>query len=229
MEDTRMGEGTPGAEGGRSPSGAPGVEAASGADGPPGVAEAQRGDVAQDVPVPPALTGPRKGRRLQKRTTGPSKPRVARPEQRLLILDVWQRSGLPAGDFADIVGISQHTLYKWKKLFEESGPEGLIDKPRKGKRQSRLPDITRRTILMIKQANPEYGCERISAMMARGPALPASAGAVAKVLKEAGYEFAEEATRSHRDHVRFFERSKPNELWQTDIFTFMLKRQNRRV
>ena len=31
-------------------------------------------------------------------------------EQRLLLLDTWQRSGLPAGDFAPLVGISKHTL-----------------------------------------------------------------------------------------------------------------------
>jgi transposase InsO family protein len=83
---------------------------------------------------------------------------------------------------------------------------------------------------MIKQANPDYGCERISAMLLRGPALPASPGAVGRVLKEAGYEFVEEPTRAHPEpQVRFFERAKPNQLWQTDIFTFLLKRQNRRV
>ena len=33
----------------------------------------------------------------------------------------------------------------------------------------------------------------------------------------------------HPDKIRFFERAKPNQLWQTDLFTFMLKRQNQRV
>src|SRR4029453_7878930 len=37
------------------------------------------------------------------------------PHERLLILDTWQRSGLPAGDFAPLVGLSKHTLYLWKK------------------------------------------------------------------------------------------------------------------
>ena len=36
-------------------------------------------------------------------------------------------------------------------------------------------------------------------------------------------------TRPHPDKVRFFERAGPNQLWQTDLFTFVLKRQNRRV
>ena len=36
-------------------------------------------------------------------------------------------------------------------------------------------------------------------------------------------------TRTHAPPVHSFERAKPNQLWQTDLFTFMLKRQNRRV
>jgi transposase InsO family protein len=92
-----------------------------------------------------------------------------------------------------------------------------------------LPDLTRRTILMLKQANPNWGCQRISDMLARGPALPASASAVAQVLHEAGYELQEGSSRPHPDKVRHFERAAPNQLWQTDLFTFILKRQNRRV
>jgi transposase InsO family protein len=69
----------------------------------------------------------------------------------------------------------------------------------------------------------------ISVMLARGPALGASPGAVAHVLHEAGYELEEAPTRPHPDKVRSFERATPNQLWQTDLFTFVLKRQNRRV
>jgi transposase InsO family protein len=151
------------------------------------------------------------------------------PEQRLLLLDTWQRSKLPAGDFAAMVGLSKHTLYAWKKRFDERGPGGLMDQPRGGPRGSRLPDLTKRTILMLKAANPEYGCQRISDLLWRGPALPASPSAVARVLHEAGYELEDVPTRSHPDHVRSFERARPNQLWQTDLFTFILKRQNRRV
>jgi transposase InsO family protein len=82
---------------------------------------------------------------------------------------------------------------------------------------------------MLKESNPQWGCERISDMLARGPALPASPGAVALVLKEEGYQLEESPTRPHRDRVREFERAKPCDLWQTDLFTFILKRQNRRV
>ncbi len=150
-------------------------------------------------------------------------------QQRLLLLDTWRRSGLPAGDFADLVGISKHSLYKWKHYFEEFGPAGLQDQPRQSRRGSRLPELTRRTILMVKESHPEWGCQRISDSLLRGPALPASASAVARVLHEAGYEEVEIPTHGHPDKVRRFERARPNQLWQTDLFTFVLKRQNRRV
>jgi transposase InsO family protein len=151
------------------------------------------------------------------------------PEQRLLLLDTWQRSGLPAGDFAAMVGLTKHTLYNWKRRFDEEGPAGLMDRPRGGPKGSRLHELTKRTILMLKQANPDWGCQRISDMLVRGPALPASPAAVSRVLVEAGYELKEEPTRPHPEKVQRFERARPNQLWQTDLFTFLLKRQNRRV
>jgi transposase InsO family protein len=156
-------------------------------------------------------------------------PTTVTAEQRLLLLDTWKRSGLPANDFAALVGVARHSLYDWKRRFEEQGPAGLMDRPRGGSRGSRLEEVTKRTILMLKEHNPGWGCQRISDMLARGPALAASAGAVARVLHEAGYTLEEEPSHPHPDKPREFERAKPNQLWQTDLFTFMLKRQNRRV
>jgi transposase InsO family protein len=150
------------------------------------------------------------------------------PSQRLLILDTWRRSGLPAGDFASLVGMSKHTLYSWKKKFVQEGPAGLMVHP-KGDRGSRLPEITRRAILMLKQDHPDWGCQRLSDVLMRGPGLAASPGAISRVLGEAGYELVEEPTQPHPDHARRFERAGPNQLWQSDLFTFVLKRQNRRV
>ena len=173
----------------------------------------------------PRLTG--RGRRLA------VPPETSAPgltaEQRLLVLDAWRCSGLPAGDFAPLVGLSRHTLYEWKRRFEAEGPAGLQDKPRGSPRGSRLPEVTKRAILMMKQDNPDWGCERISALLMRGPALPAGPQAVARVLHEAGYEMEEAATRPHAPPIHHFERSRPNQMWQTDLFTFVLKRQNRRV
>src|SRR5438094_6643155 len=105
-----------------------------------------------------ARRGPRgRGRRLVR---ADDKPAPLTPQQRLLLLDTWQRSGLPAADFAALVGLTKHTLYAWKKKFDTEGPAGLMDRPRGGPTGSRLNDLTRRTILMLKQTNPDWGCQR---------------------------------------------------------------------
>jgi transposase InsO family protein len=200
-------------------------------------------DTVEDVGTMPALTDERSATPPLAGTRPGSSPARSRPalkpptaaeaaitpEQRLLILDAWRRCGLPAGDFAPLVGVSKHTLYAWQKRFNDHGPAGLMDQPRGAPAGSRLPEATRRAILMLKESNPDWGCQRISDMLLRGPALPASASAVARVLHEAGYQPEEVATRPHAPKEVRFERAQPNQLWQTDLFTFILKRQNRRV
>jgi transposase InsO family protein len=151
------------------------------------------------------------------------------PEQRLLILDAWKRSGLPAGDFAPLVNLSKHTLYGWKNRFEQDGPAGLMERKRGGPHGSRMSEATKRAIIMMKETNPDWGIERIADMLARGPGLGASPNAISTVLREWGCEIMERPTTPHRDHKRKFERERANELWQSDLFTFMLKRQNQRV
>jgi transposase InsO family protein len=182
----------------------------------------------EPVSIPRLGGGRRGGPRLAKpQPIGQSSP-VLSSEQRLLVLDTWRRSGLPASDFSDLVGISKHTLYSWKSRFEKEGPAGLMDKP-KGQKGSRVPDITRRSILMLKEDHPDWGCQRISDVLMRGPGLSASPATVSRILYDEGYELVEQPTEPHPDKVRRFERAGPNQLWQTDLFTFILKRQNRRV
>jgi transposase InsO family protein len=155
--------------------------------------------------------------------------RSVTPEQKLLLIDAWKRSGLPGSDFADLVGYSYKTLYQWRRQYEKYGVEGLFGKPRGPERGSRVPPVTRRAILLIKEGNPEYGCDRISQLLYRGPGLGVSPGAVSHVLEEAGYEPVERPTERHPDKPRRFERAKPNALWQSDLFTFTIKRRRHRV
>jgi transposase InsO family protein len=197
-----------------------------------GGAEGRLGRPGAEAPAPPPAPKPSRPPLSGRGGTGgrlPTTETQFTPEQRLLVLDAWRRSGLPAGDFAPLVGISKHTLYSWQKKFEAEGPAGLADKPRGAPAGSRLPEPTRRAILMLKESHPDWGCQRISDLLLRGPALPASPSAVARVLREAGYVTQEEPSKPHVPKVTFFERARPNQLWQTDLFTFVLKRQNRRV
>src|SRR5262245_26399578 len=81
-------EAGPAAPPGPSPGGADEAAVPQG-DEPPG------GDGCQELPH---LQSPRRGRRLVPAPAAPAAPLT--PQQRLLILDTWQRSGLPAGALA---------------------------------------------------------------------------------------------------------------------------------
>ncbi len=184
----------------------------------------RRGRAASGGFVPP------KAKRRTARTVkhGPSCASEFTGEQRLLLLDCWFRSKLPATEFSPLVGVSTATLYAWRRRFEEEGPAGLLGHKR-GMRGSQLPESTKRAILMMKDAHPDWGQDRIHDMLIRTEGIEASAGAVQRFLVESGYEVEPVTTRPHAPKVTRFERSRPNELWQTDLFTFMLKRERRRV
>jgi len=155
--------------------------------------------------------------------------RSVTPHDRVLLLDMWQRSGLTGREFGALVGVSKETLFVWKRKFERSGPAGLADAARGAPPGSRLTAPTQRAILMLKQAHPEWGCDRIRDVLMRGDGYSASAGAIAHLLRENGYELEEVPTVPHEPQVQHFERARPNQLWQSDLFTFLLKRENRRV
>jgi hypothetical protein len=90
--------------------------------------DTESGEASKEHPVesmvPSELIKPKKllnnrkrGRSLVKAEE--SKRRIFKPEERLLVLDTWRRSGLPAKDFGALVGVGYHTLYKWYISGEE--------------------------------------------------------------------------------------------------------------
>lgn len=188
-------------------------------------------DESKATPTTPNPPGERAPRATGKSEKARGSTRNYTPEERLLLLDVWQRSELPAPRFGELLGISGYTLYQWKKRFDADGPAGLEDRPKGTPRgSSRLPEPTQRAILMLKREHPDWGSDRIRDMLLRSQGYGASSGAIQRVLIGAGYQVEAVATRPHPPkQTRRFERARPNQLWQTDLFTFLLKRENRRL
>jgi hypothetical protein len=118
---------------------------------PPPAAPPKPGLHASSSPPPdrPAVERPRRRqtrrRLLQKEVAAPA----LTAQQRLLLLDAWRRSGLPPGDFASLIGVSQHTRCAGNRKFQEHGLAGLEDQPRGGPTGSRLHEVTRRAILIM--------------------------------------------------------------------------------
>jgi transposase InsO family protein len=92
-----------------------------------------------------------------------------------------------------------------------------------------LSEATKRATLLMKEQHPDWGQDRIAAVLLRSQGFSASATAIGRALVEAGYVAAPDASQAHAQEPKRFERAKPNQLWQTDLFTFVLKRENRRV
>lgn len=175
------------------------------------------------------------------RARAPRKPgraprRVFTPEERREAVEAFEKSGRKREDFARLWGCSAASLDKWRKRYREEGPKGLETRKRpKGipnDSARRLSESVREQIALVRQENPDYGVTRIADHLQRFHGIRVSLGSVRNVLRERG--LAPQAAPARRARPkskppRRFERARPGELWQSDITSFVLRRQGRRV
>jgi len=119
------------------------------------------------------------------------------------------------------MGISLAALGKWLARYKAEGEQGLQDRHH-GPSAKKLPEAVREKILELKQEEPTRGVKRISQLLRRIFFLPASSETVRQTLKEEGLVQSPPKPRRNLTRPRFFERATPNQMWQTDIFTFRL-------
>lgn len=118
-------------------------------------------------------------------------------------------------------GVSEESIGRWVRAYRSDGEAGLATSYT-GKGHS-LPAPVREKIVEIKEANPPFGIKRISQLLKRAFFLTASPEAVRQTLHSKSLMSAPPKKRQKNiTRPRFFERSTPNQLWQTDIFTFRL-------
>jgi transposase InsO family protein len=122
---------------------------------------------------------------------------------------------------AQEMGVSVAAMSKWLRHYRQQGEEGLKDRNNYGS-GSKLPESIRDKILELKNEEPARGIKRISQLLKRVFFLPASSETVRKTLKEEGLIKPPPKPRHNMVRPRFFERATPNQMWQTDIFTFRL-------
>jgi transposase InsO family protein len=123
-------------------------------------------------------------------------------------------------------GVSGHSVQRWVKAYREQGTQGLIAKPTTGSKP-KLSKTVKRRIVGMKKKHPEYGPRRIADVLKRFFLVPVSPSSVHKTLSEEGLtQKANTRPVKNRCQPRFFERSRPNQLWQSDIMTFRLAGRN---
>jgi len=138
------------------------------------------------------------------------------------------KAGAAVSDVCRAFGLAITTVALWRRAYAQGGYEALFPKvPGPAKRQAEAEDPRREAVLALKQANPEYGTRRIRDVLKRFEALPISETEVRRMLQEAKLLEAPAKTPRPEPGPRRFERAEPNQLWQSDIFTFLLRRHER--
>src|SRR5512139_66854 len=130
---------------------------------------------------------------------------------------------IPISLLSQEVGCSQDVIRRWTKAYQERGEAGLRNGVVPAGSRRKLPSPVREKIIEIKKRQPLFGVKRISHLLKRVFFLSASPETVRQTLRSESLIVP--SKKKHQPNVtrpRFFERSTPNQLWQSDIFTIRL-------
>lgn len=166
--------------------------------------------------------------------TGKTRPPYAEAE-RVAAVSAYRRSGLTQRTFSKVWGVSIKTLSSWLLRVSREGDKGL--KSRKAGRRRGSPSSgglsprVQQEIVATRQRFPDFGLKKLSQYLRRFTGLKVAPATVGRTLEKAGLPRAAvvRKVRRAKPQPRFFERARPNELWQSDITSLLLYRESRRV
>ena len=153
-------------------------------------------------------------RRRRKR----SHPGMHPVELRLKAVKLHLEEGFPLDAVSAEVGVSPVTLKIWIERYQAYGRAGLERRSqRRDPEQTTLPAAVQAEIVRIKQQQPSFGIRRIAQLMRRVLFLPASHETVRQTLHRHQLMPKTKPKRAPKNppKPRFFERSTPNQMWQT--------------
>jgi transposase InsO family protein len=131
--------------------------------------------------------------------------------------------GIPVSLLSKEVGASKDVIRRWAMAYQERGEAGLRNGVVAAGSRRKLPGPVREKIVEIKKREPLFGVKRISHVLKRALFLRASPETVRRTLRAESLIVPTKKKPQHNiTRPRFFERSTPNQLWQSDIFTFRL-------
>jgi transposase InsO family protein len=144
------------------------------------------------------------------------------PADKLKAVRLRLEEGFSIGDVCAELGMAQSCLSRWVNLYRQFG-EGGLQPVAAAKRPPKLPEPIHKKIIELKRHHPESGIKKISQMLRRWFFLPASPETVRRHLHAAELMPAAQPRKKRNvTRPRFFERATPNQMWQSDIFTFRL-------
>ena len=147
-------------------------------------------------------------------------------EFRLRVVQLSLEEEYSTSHLSEQFGISRSAIRRWVRLYRQHGAEGLQIKRRSGG-DTKVALQVRQRMVAMKKAHPEYGPRRIADVLKRFFLIPTSPSTVHKTLSEKGLvNKAKRKPKKNPSKPRFFERSRSNQLWQSDIMTFRLAGRN---
>jgi transposase InsO family protein len=137
--------------------------------------------------------------------------------------------GIPTRLIGEELKVHQESVRNWVNRYKEQGEAGLHAHPgRPGPRKPNLHPAVHEAIVAVKKENPFFGARRIADWLQRTLFLQASPEAVRQSLirQEIPREKPRKKPKKNPPKPRFFERSTPNQMWQSDIFCFQVNHTN---
>jgi transposase InsO family protein len=149
---------------------------------------------------------------------------------RLAVVQQAVDKGVSIEQLSRVFGPSRGAIINWIEAYRKGGVEGLTPKPPVPpvRRRSGASEAKRERVVVLRREHPDYGTRRIRDILARLHAMGVSETEVRRILHEEGLIAERPEPPPAREHPeRRFERAAPNQLWQSDIFTFLLRRHER--
>ncbi len=141
-----------------------------------------------------------------------------------------RQQGLSLADVAKMYGASQYSIRRWAQAYERSGLAGLETAPAgRPRRHSQKVEAAEQIVKDVVKADPDAGIGKVQGALYRQGFLQMARETVRSLLRRNGVgpQEVKVKRRNKPIRVRSFERACPNDLWQTDIMTFMLRGQYR--
>nr|WP_291347880.1 IS481 family transposase [Desulfobacula sp.] len=143
-------------------------------------------------------------------------------EFRLRVVKLYLEEGYSPDLLNEELGVGKSTVGTWAKRYREFGEDGLKSKVRLSGNSRTSPGI-KKVIVDVKKSNPGYGIQRISDILKRFFLIKTSPKTIGKTLTAEGLSSKpKRKPRKNPAKPRFFERARPNQLWQSDIMSFRL-------
>lgn len=167
-------------------------------------------------------------------------PKFFSLETRMKLVDEYLKSNIPMSRFGKIWGISAITLSRWVKAYEVYGAKGLevgrvheLRSKHEGAPRGRkkVSEKIAEAVIEKKKNFPHFGLKNIHNSLMRFQAMKVAPGTIKRILKDEQIYDPPQLQKTKRKpaQIRRFERANPMQLWQSDITSYLIGRENTRA